>query len=296
MIIFITGETGFVGSHLSKYLEKLGLTVLNSKSGINNSNKVNENIRNRIDILNIEKLYSLEGNIDAIVHLASKTSITNSITNPYETYYSNIVGTLNVLDFAKHKKIEKLINISTYVYGKPAYLPIDEHHPIKPHSPYNGSKVLAENLCENYSEYFGLNVVTLRPFYVYGTSLKKSSFISSVIQQIDTQGKVLLSQRNTKRDFLFIDDFVNLIFKILNNFPSGYNTYNVGSGESHSLEEVVKIIEIIIGRKIEVQYDKSIRPNDILEMVADITRVSNEFEWKPKISLEEGLACVLNNR
>jgi nucleoside-diphosphate-sugar epimerase len=295
LIIFITGETGFVGGHLSKYLEKLGITLLKSEGGNNINNKINENTKNRFDVLDKEKLDDLTDNIDAIIHLASKTSITNSITNPYETYYTNFVGTLNILDFVKEKKIKKLINISTYVYGKPLYLPIDESHPINPHSPYNGSKVLAEILCENYSKYFGLNIVTLRPFYIYGPAFTNSSFIPSILRQINTQGRVTLSQQNTKRDFLFIDDFVNLLFKIIKNFPKGYNIYNVGSGKSYSLEQVIKIVEDIMKRKIEIRYDKSIRPNDILEMVADITSVSNTFEWKPNVGLEEGLNNVINN-
>ena len=121
------------------------------------------------------------------------------------------------------------------------------------------------------------------------------SFIPSIIQQINKNGNVYLSQENTKRDFLFIDDFINLILKILNKFPEGYNVYNVGYGKSNSLEEIIKIIENITGIKINILYDKSIRPNDIIEMVADITRVTKSFDWKPQIDIEEGLRLTLKN-
>nr|MBA3750883.1 SDR family oxidoreductase [Nitrosopumilus sp.] len=232
MNVFVTGERGFVGSNLTKYFLKTGITVVNIQD------ESDKNIKSRINLLDREKLWQIE-NVDAIIHLASKTSIPDSIDNPYDTYYTNIIGTLNILDFARQRKIKKIINISTYIYGKPIYLPIDENHPINPHSPYNKSKILAENLCENFSKDFGIDIVTLRPFYIYGPSSNPLSFIPSIIQQIEKNERVLLSHKNTKRDFLFVDDFLNLISKILNNFPIGYSIYNVGSGRSNSLEEII---------------------------------------------------------
>ena len=161
----------------------------------------------------------MKKNVDTIIHLAAKTSITNSINNPYETYYNNICGTLKILDFARERKIKKFINMSTYVYGKPLYLPIDEKHPINPHTPYNKSKIISENLCKYYSNDYGINIVTLRPFYIYGSLSNPLSFIPSITQQIKKNGNVFLSRENTKRDFLHIDDFINLILKILDKFP-----------------------------------------------------------------------------
>ncbi len=290
MKVFITGETGFIGSRLKNYFQRLGVIVINPNIDIQNSG-----INNRINILEKEKLNQLEGDIDAIIHLASKTSIPNSFVNPYETYYTNIIGTLNILEFAKEKRIKKVVNVSTYVYGKPLYVPIDENHPINPHSPYNRSKLLAENLCENYSKDFNLNIVTLRPFYIYGPSSNPSSFIPSIIRQINTNRKAILSQKNTKRDFLFVDDFISLVLKILRNFPRHYNVYNVGSGKSNSLEDVIKIFEKIMQNEIDIDYNESLRPNDILEMVADIGIVTEQFDWKPKIDIEEGLRCIIKN-
>src|SRR5207249_5896542 len=102
------------------------------------------------------------------------------------------------------------------------------------------------NLCKYYSHDYGIDIVTLRPFYIYGPLSSPLSLIPSTIQQIKKNGKVLLSRENTKRDFLFVDDFIDLILKILNKFPEGYNVYNVGYGKSNSLEEIIKIIETII--------------------------------------------------
>jgi UDP-glucose 4-epimerase len=98
------------------------------------------------------------------------------------------------------------------------YLPVDEKHSVNPHSPYTNSKLLAEKICQNYSHYFGINMVTLRPFYVYGPNCRNRSLISSIIKQIKKNGKVKLSGKKVKSDFLFVTDFVNLIEKILEDF------------------------------------------------------------------------------
>jgi UDP-glucose 4-epimerase len=282
MKILVTGDSGFIGTNLINQL-KPEFTFITS----------NKNKEKRVDILDRDRLTSVE-TTDAIIHLASKTSITNSVTDPYDTYNTNIVGTLNILEFAKERKIDRIINISTYVYGNPVYLPIDENHPIAPHTPYNKSKLIAENLCKYYSEDYGISIVTLRPFYIYGPSSKDHSFVPSIIRQINKSGKVILSQENTKRDFLYVSDFINLISSILHNFPKGYTMYNVGFGKSYSLENIVKIIGKILEKEISIEYNNSLRPYDITEMYADIKRLKKLYGWSPHVNIEEGLRTVLN--
>jgi nucleoside-diphosphate-sugar epimerase len=103
---------------------------------------------------------------------------------------------------------------------------------------------------------------------------------------------VLLSGENTKRDFLFNSDFIDLLTIVLNKFLAGYNPYNVGYGANHTLREVTEIIAKLLNKKITIHYDNEIRPKDINEMTADITKVSNAFNWKP-ISIEEGLKRII---
>jgi len=281
--VFVTGNRGFVGTNLIKKLKNKIHIVPTDQSN-----------HERIDILKRDQLHMLE-DTDVIIHLASKTSVPNSTINPYETYLTNIMGTLNILDFARHNNIRKIINISTYIYGKPHYIPIDEKHPVKPHSPYTKSKLIAEKLCEYYTEDYGMDIVSLRPFYIYGPSPNEVSFIPSIIKQIKEDGRVILSNKYTKRDFLFIDDFIDLIYKILSNFPKGYNAYNVGFGKSYSLEKVVEIIKEILKIDINVEYNTSIRPNDISDMVADISSLQKLYAWKPEIDIETGLRLTLDD-
>ena len=281
--ILITGSRGFVGDHICKSYFKNKYNLITENPADNQRN----------DITKIEYFENFGDKIDAIIHLAAKTSINDSLTDPYETYYINIIGTLNVLEFAKRKKITNLIFLSTYVYGQPQYLPIDENHPINPHSPYNKSKIIAESLCEDYSKIFGINVVILRPFYLYGYNRKKNTLIRSILDQINTNEIVKLSNEKTSRDFLYISDFSELLNKILNRFPPGCNIYNVGSGTSYTITEISRKIANLLNKEIRICYDGSIRKQDINEMVADITRTSKEFDWKPKIDIDQGLTLTI---
>jgi UDP-glucose 4-epimerase len=283
-IVLLTGSKGFVGKHLCRQLIKKGTRVISSIG----------NDENNLDVTDMNQLQSVD-KVQAIIHLAAKTGVMYSIDRPYETYYTNLAGTLNLLEFARLRNIHKFIFVSTYVYGEPKYVPIDEKHPVSPHSPYNKSKLLAEQLCQNYSDDFGIDIVTLRPFYIYGPESKSYSFISSAIRQINENEKVLLSGKHTKRDFLFISDFVNLLEIILDEFPTGYNLFNVGYGTSHSLREVAEILAKLLNKKITIDYDNECRPDDVINMEADISKVSNAFNWKPMVSIEKGLKLTIKN-
>ena len=278
--VLVTGSKGFVGRHLCNYLKEKGLQVV-----------TNVTKQKPIDVTDINQLLKID-NVDAIVHLAAKTSIPDSFKAPSETYFTNFVGTLNTLEFARLRKIKKFIYVSTYVYGQPAYLPVDERHSVNPHSPYNNSKLLAEKICQNYSYSFGIDIVTLRPFYIYGPNSRNLSLIPSIIKQIKKDGKVTLSGKKVKRDFLFVTDFVYLVEKILQAFPKGYNTYNVGYGKSYSLSQVAQTLARLAEKKIEIEFSKNTQP-DVSEMVADIRKVSGEFNWKPTINIKEGLRLIV---
>jgi UDP-glucose 4-epimerase len=278
--VLVTGSRGFIGKHLCKSLRENGIRVVTHGKE-----------RNKLDVTNLGEILTID-DVEAVVHLAAKTSILDSTKNPYQTYFTNIMGTLNLLEFARIRKIRKFIYVSTYVYGQPQYLPIDEKHVVNPHSPYNRSKLLAEGLCQNYCHDFGIDVVILRPFYVYGTNSRDRSFIPSIIRQIKKNAIVELSGQQIKRDFLFVTDFVNLLQVILCELPNGYNIYNVGYGISYSLKEVAQSLAKLLDKKITVQFSKT-NVADITDMKADITKVSKTFKWKPTVDIDKGLRIII---
>jgi UDP-glucose 4-epimerase len=285
--ILVTGGKGFVGSHLCNRLIRKGIDIVNIQD---NKNQVGMSL----DVTQLSQLLAIDDDVGTIIHLAAKTSISKSLLAPHETYYTNLMGTLNLLEFARQKKVLKFIFLSTYVYGEPHYLPIDEKHPIHAHSPYTASKILSEELCQVYSHDFNIDIVTLRPFYIYGPNMRANSFIDCVLKQIlNKYGEVKLSREIIKRDFLFIEDFLNLLEAILQKFPQGYNVYNVGYGKSYTLTEVSQILARILNKKIFIQYSNDIRPGDVTDMVADVSKICSEFDWRPSTSLEQGLKLTV---
>jgi UDP-glucose 4-epimerase len=190
--VLVTGSKGFVGRHLSKRLKKSGFQVVTTDSK-----------RRHVDVNNVEPLRTIE-NVKAIVHLAAMTSASDSFKEPYETYFTNVLGTLKVLEFARIRNIKRFIYVSTYVYGQPHYLPIDEKHDLNPHSPYNISKLIAERICQNYSQQFNIDILSLRPFCVYGPDSRNRSLIPSVINQLKRDGIIKLSGKKSKGTFFLL--------------------------------------------------------------------------------------------
>jgi UDP-glucose 4-epimerase len=284
--ILVTGANGFIGKHLCKRLTENGFNIADGKSS---------SYQRPLDVTDLGQLASACRNVDTVIHLAGRTSIKSSLRDPYKTYYINYIGALNLVEASRLMDVNRLINVSTFVYGQSHHIPINERHRINPHSPYTKSKLLAEMICQYYSSDFDIDVVTLRPFQIYGPGARPDSYVPSVIQQIASKGEVLLNGKNVRRDFLFVDDFVNLIVAILNNFPNGYNVYNVGFGKSHALEKIAKILANLMSKRIKINYDEAYPGPSGSDMRADITKVSEAFRWKPRVTIKEGMRYTLDS-
>jgi nucleoside-diphosphate-sugar epimerase len=282
--ILVTGANGFIGKHLCRRLAENGFNVADGKS---------RSYRKPLDVTDLGQLASACRDVDTVIHLAGRTSIKRSLRDPYKTYYINYMGALNLLEASRLMDVKRLINVSTFVYGQPHDVPINEKHRINPHSPYTKSKLLAEMICQYYSCDYDIDIVTLRPFQIYGWGARPDSFIPSIIQQIARKGKVSLNGKNVRRDFLFVDDFVDLIVAILNNFPNGYNVYNVGFGKSYALEKIAKILSDQMDKRIKINYEEAYPSSSGTNMQADITKVSEAFRWKPRVTIEKGLRYIL---
>ena len=278
--ILITGSTGFVGKALIALLEKEHeykiLETGNSKT---------------IDLTNWENVKKLP-HVDIIIHLAAKSFIPDSFKNPAQFYQNNILSTLNILEKAKIDA-SKVIFLSTYVYGSPQYLPIDESHPKQPLNPYTQSKILCEELCEAYSRDFNVSVIIFRPFNIYGLGQSKHFFIPTIINQLNNDS-IELTDPRPKRDFIYIDDVIEAIRLAINHFKYPFSLYNLGSGISTSIQEVVAIITKISQTETKVNYSNQIRQGEVLDTVADIQKIKKELQWTPKYSIEMGLDRILN--
>jgi len=275
--ILVTGSTGFIGKKIIEKLPKSNVLIDSENS-------------KRIDLRNIEDVMKIDS-VDTVIHLGGKTPSKELKWNDY--FDNNVSGTLNILEYCIKKKIKKLIYVSSYIYGNPKYCPIDENHPINPHNNYTASKFLGEQLCEFYSNNSDLNVIILRPFNIFGTSMNEGFLLTNIVNSIKCGKKITIVNRNSKRDFLYIDDFIDLILKIKDcNFK--FEIFNVGTGISYSFDEILKKIEGLSSKKINVEYieDEKIFINDIK---ADISKIKNELDWEPKVKFDEGLKKIIKN-
>ncbi|MBP0134026.1 MAG: NAD(P)-dependent oxidoreductase [Nitrosarchaeum sp.] len=273
--ILVTGASGFIGKKIVKRLNKSKVITDSNNS-------------ERIDLQNREQVMKLDS-ADIVIHLGGKTPQSELEWSEY--FDNNVIGTLNVLEYCIQKKVKKMIYVSSYVYGNPKYCPIDENHPINPHNAYSESKYLGERLCEFYCNRSVLNLIILRPFNIFGESMRDGFLISNLINSVKTGEKLTIVNKNSKRDFLHVDDFMDLIVKLIDH-DFKFEVFNVGAGESYSFEDIIKKIEKITSQKINADYKEN-KEIFIDEITADISKIKNKTDWQPRIKFDEGLEKML---
>ena len=244
----------------------------------------------RIDLQNKEQVMKLDS-ADIVIHLGGKTPQNELKWSEY--FDNNVIGTLNVLEYCIQKKVKKMIYVSSYVYGDPKYCPIDENHPINPHNAYTESKYLGERLCEFYCNRSDLNLIILRPFNIFGESMREGFLITNLINSVKTGEKLTIVNKNSKRDFLHVDDFVDLIVKLID-YDFKFEVFNVGAGISYSFEDIIKKIERITSQKINADYEEN-KEIFIDEITSDISKIKNKTNWQPRIKFDEGLEKMLKS-
>ena len=275
--ILITGSEGFVGQHLRERLVNLGYSVkgFDFKDG------------------DITEMLDYGESIEHVFHLAGKTFIPDSWKNPASFYKVNVLGTVNVLDYCRRKNIG-LTYLNTYGYGEPESLPVGETAEIRPNTPYNHSKYVAEDIIRFYCSTFGMNAVSLRAFNIFGFGQQEIFLLPSLVRQVldDTVDSVHVKVFEPKRDYVYIDDVVSALVSTLN-APKGFNAYNIGSGKSYSVREVGEAIMRLVGIVKPFVADGQIRPNDVPDIVADISKIRRDLGWTPTVGFEEGLRRMI---
>ena len=273
--ILVTGSSGFIGKKIIKRLDQSKVITDSNNS-------------ERIDLQNREQVMKLDS-AEIVIHLGGKTPQKELKWSEY--FDNNIIGTLNILEYCIQKKVKKMIYVSSYVYGNPKYCPVDENHPINPHNAYTESKYLGERLCEFYCNRSDLNIIILRPFNIFGESMRDGFLISNLINSVKTGEKLTIVNKNSKRDFLHVDDFVDLIVKLIDyNFK--FEVFNVGAGKSYSFEDIIKKIERITSQKINADYEEN-KEIFIDDITSDISKIKNKINWQPRIKFDEGLEKML---
>ena len=260
----ITGSVGFIGSFITTALRQDGHEVLSLDQYVHSPVKSTVNLK--------------IGSFDWILHFGASTSVDASVNTPTEIYNNNIESTLSALEIASRTKAAFLF-MSSFVYGHPQYLPLDEKHPISPTNPYMGSKICGEQVCEHWQTLFDLPVIILRGFNIYGNANIPGRLISDLLNAVRENKPLVVNDPLPKRDYLYIEDFNNLIEQIVTRIPIKTGIYNVGCGESYSNLDVAEYIKRISETKQSIEVRPAMRKNDIADCSVDVSLVKNTFHW-----------------
>ncbi len=289
--ILITGATGFIGSHLIPELTKNHKIVGISKNKIKSSKNFTSS---SLDItksdLRIKNEYS------DIIHMAAYSDVAYCNLNPTKCYELNVKATQKMLEITRKNDSNFVFLSSSHVYGNPIKQPISENSLCNPSTHYASSKRMSEILCETYSKTYGLNIQVARIFSVYGPKSPESNLVFSIINQMINNSKIILGNTSPKRDFIFIGDVIAGLIKIINSKKKMFGIYNLGSGKSISIENLVKNCFGLSDKKLKIISSKEkSRKNEIMNIQANISKMKKEFNWKTEISLKKGLEITYNH-
>lgn len=312
MRVLITGAGGFVGKHLIEAISaqtdyEIFATALDEKEASNID--LSEDHITLIDITDKDKVQALFERVkpEQIYHLAAQSSVGLSWKIPAVTLRVNIEGTLNILEAMRCQDMSgnKILLIgSAEQYGKvtAADLPIGEEQAVVAGNPYAISKIAQEQLAAIYKDAYGLNVCIVRAFNHIGTGQRPDFVISDWAHQIveiergEKEPKLFVGNIKVRRDFTDVRDIVRAYMLIMEKGESG-QIYNVGSGKSISLEELLRTMISLSERKdiaVEVDPDK-VRAADIEELVSDNRKLVEATGWKKTIPLEQTLTDILDS-
>jgi UDP-glucuronate 4-epimerase len=304
MRALVTGCAGFIGSHLTRSLLDDGVEVVGVDSFHNNYAR-REKLKNLRHVADWDTFQFVpidlaRGDVDELVgecgliyHLAAEPGVRPSWGRRFESYArNNVLATQHLLDAATRRSPRRFVYASSSsIYGQAATFPTPEETLPRPYSPYGVTKLAAEHLCQLYHANFGVPLVSLRYFSVYGPR-QRPDMAFNIFCRAAVEGspiQVFGDGRQT-RDFTYVDDVIRATRSAgeLPNIEGG--VYNVGGGAQVSLNTAIELIQEIAGRQLEVDHRSSER-GDVRDTVADTTRGRKDLGFEAATPLEEGLAA-----
>ena len=292
-MILLTGSDGFIGQSLVPALLNQNFDIFSINK--NKQKSASNHFSLTKDITKINNS-DLKHSFSKIIHMAALSDIQKCNASPSICIDVNVNGTKRILEIARKNDVPVIFLSSSHVYGDPKSLPVSETHQVSPSSIYSSSKIMAETLCQTYSQMYNLDISVVRLFSVFGPNASSSNLISRIINQILSNDSVKLGNIKPKRDFIFIDDVIDGLMSIIKSQKNNFNNYNIGTGKSISVEKICKLIFKNYKKKYSVFSEKSqIRKSDTLEIKADISKMNLDFNWTPQVSLLDGLKFTCDN-
>ncbi len=314
MNYLITGGAGFIGSHLCEKLLNRGdkVTCLDNFDDyypkpikIENVNHLKENPRFQLitgDVCDIDNTIDLleSKKIDMVVHLAGRSGVGRSIKNPIDFITVNTKGTAAILEALKEVDVRKIVHISTSsIYGQKTKAPFLESSGFgQPYSVYSATKQSAEHFVQMYHHLYGIDAVILRIFSVFGPKQPPESGVYQFVKaNITGKNLSLYGGGNIERDYTYIDDIITGIvagmdFLAQSKSPT-HEVFNLGSGQSDSINEVLESIEKITGRKT-LTIEKSNKADALFPSYASIEKASKFLDYAPKTPFSVGMKNTID--
>jgi NAD dependent epimerase/dehydratase len=301
--ILVTGADGFIGSHLTETLVRLGFDVrafvyYNSFNSWGWLDHLSEDVKGKFEVVagDIRDSYGIRvamKDCDSVLHLAALIAIPFSYSSPHSYVETNINGTLNILQAARDLGLSKVIHTSSSeVYGTARFVPISESHILQGQSPYSATKIAADQLAFAFYSSFNLPVITLRPFNTYGPRQSARAVIPTIITQLATKKKsIKLGALFPTRDFSYVQDTVSGFIAALNSEKGFGEVINLGSGFEISIGDVANLISEAMGVPLEISEDgERFRPekSEVDRLWADNSKAKALLGWTPQFAGLEG--------
>ena len=300
MRAIVTGGAGFIGSHLVDRLAADGHSVLaldNFSTGRPDTLAHlagHARVRlERADVAEADRLLPLFDGADWVFHLAALADIVPSIERPLDYHRANVNGTAAVLEAARRSGVTRfLYAASSSCYGIPDQYPTPEEAPMRPQYPYALTKLLGEQCVLHWGRVYGLPVVSLRLFNVYGRRSRTSGTYGAVFgvflaQKLQGRPLTVVGDGTQSRDFTFVSDVADAFVTAAESDVAG-EIFNVGTGNPVSVNRVV---ELLRGDVVRVPR----RPGEPDRTHADVRKIGARLGWRPKVSIEEGVRILLDH-
>jgi len=293
MKILVIGGNGFIGSHLCESLVNLDYDVT-SWDIIFDSNSDHVDCKKTVvDITKNDSVGNRLGNYDLVIHLAAVSRVEDAQADPIRCFQVNVLGVLRILESLKNSKTKLIFSSSREVYGEPKEIPVKESYEKNPSTIYGNSKLVAEQLLKTYRKLYGLDYITLRLTNVYGSPRDLRLRVIPRFIELSKKGSPLtINGGKQVIDFMFIDDVVDGITKVVNMIDSGKDKlfgkeYNFASGIGTSVGELAKIIKKIFDSNSQLSFNKE-RTYDVQNYIGDYNKARLDFSFEPKHTLLEG--------
>ncbi len=301
--VLLTGASGFIGSHLAEELVTCGACVrafvhYNSRGDDGNLKYIASEIRREIevvhgDLTDPDAVNKAVRGTTHVFHLGALIAIPYSYVHPFSFVQANVVGSANILNACLEVGIERLVTTSTSeVYGTAVTVPMDETHRLHPQSPYAASKASADHLAQSYARSFDLPVVIVRPFNTFGPRQSTRAAIPTIIVQALRYGTIEIGATTPTRDFNFVKDIAFGFALAGNTAGVTDEVFNLGTGEEHSIADVIETVSTILGTELLVrECDGRMRPpsSEVHRLIADSTKAAARLGWSPRYSFRRAL-------